>query len=217
MAWAGDLTCLICGRKRLTADEFSKSQLSKAEVVVGGADGATRAAKCRRCVADAAAAERATSRATHDAPTGTRGVAERELSLGGAGGEGGAGGDDLECAACGRSQPPSRFTKTQARKALDARSGKGAGGRCRSCVEKAESDEIKALEARREAELQATRAAVIAADSAGASPLMRLQAAAAETAAEAERVTGLKPERGAGKRGRGARRGRGSWRGRRGR
>lgn len=118
-------------------------------------------------------------------------------------------GESLLCSVCEQKQPPTCFTNTQARKPDSAR-------KCRNCSAKLESAEAANSKAIREAKMADAQTAAAAAakmPKGAAGAAARLKAASAECAAEAEKVTGLKPLVGAGKRGRGGR-GRGSWRGR---
>uniref|UniRef100_A0A6U1C738 Stc1 domain-containing protein n=1 Tax=Rhizochromulina marina TaxID=1034831 RepID=A0A6U1C738_9STRA len=178
-SWAGDFECSRCRRKRLIAAEFSRAQLDKARKAQGGVIPLT----CKRCVEADQASERAAAAAqTHAMPA--------------------AGEDELhECAACKERLPALRFNKNQLRK-------KGPGKqRCQACVEAAEASASSAAGDAKREKLAGLRQDAKRAEAVG-SAVDKAVAAAAECAAEAELVTGLKPM--VLGRGRGRRRGRGS-------
>lgn len=82
--WAGSFSCATCARARLPASEFSRKTLETK--LLKGEPG-----RCKKCVENAADAERSASRADDAA-------------------------GPLECSACGVSKPASAFSRTQARK-----------------------------------------------------------------------------------------------------
>ena len=122
-------------------------------------------------------------------------------------------GETLQCKGCQKGLSESHFNKNQW--------SKGPGkARCRACVEKSLEEEKKARETSTAANLQAAKDKVAAAKASGNS--MAILKAESELAAlEAEKATGLKPQkmnRGGGGRGGGrGRAGRGRGRGRGGR
>ncbi|CAM9497634.1 unnamed protein product [Ectocarpus sp. 4 AP-2014] len=190
-SWAGTLACSECRRKRLTAESFSANQLRKLREGKLDED----KVKCKECVAKAATEER--ERASQNSKASSN--------------DGEGKGEPLSCSVCKqKSLPRSSFTNTQARKP-------DASRKCRDCSAAAEAAEAEALRAAREAKMtdaQAASASASALPKGAAGAAARLKAASAECAREAEKVTGLKPLVGAGKRGgRGPGRGR-TWRGR---
>ncbi|CAM9396963.1 unnamed protein product, partial [Scytosiphon promiscuus] len=188
-SWAGTLACSRCRKKRLTAESFSANQLRQLRERKISED----KLRCKECVAKAAAEER--ERASN--------------SSGGIAGKG----QPLSCSLCKRQDlPATSFTNTQARKPDGSR-------KCRDCSAAADAAEAETLKAAREAkmsEAQTASASAAKLPKGAAGAAARLKAASAECAREAEKVTGLKPLVGAGKRG-GRGRGRGgTWRGRAG-
>lgn len=102
----------------------------------------------------------------------------------------------MTCSACEKSLPQSRFSGKQRRKDKP---------RCADCVTKAEEKEALEIAKVKDKKLEDARE-VVQHLPAGASAAERLKALAAETAAEAESVTGLKPVKClGGRRGRGGR------------
>jgi len=193
--WAGTLECSECHRKRLMAQEFSKTALDKYRK--NNHQGALR---CKQCVAAAEQKERqsaatrkttATLSSSGDHPNTTTTTNETHV-----------------CAACQIDKPFEDYNKNQWNK------GKGAG-RCRACVEQAIEDEKMANErAKAEKIAQAQRQVEQAQKSGNAAAILKAESVL--SALQAEQVTGLKPVRmnrgGGGARGG---RGRGNGRGRR--
>jgi len=193
--WAGDLECSgPCRRKRLMAEEFSKTALTKYRKQGGPL-------RCKQCVAAAEQLEREQAAArkavdiieTTDPLAGSSGSAE----------------SSRVCAACQIDKPVADFNKNQW--------NKGAGvGRCRACVEQSVADEKASNERAQAEKLAAAQAEVEKAKKSGNATAI-LKAESVLSALQAEKVTGLKPvrmNRGGGGRGRG-RGGRGRGGGRR--
>lgn len=109
------------------------------------------------------------------------------------------------CSICKLHHGRSNFSNNQLR--LDENTRK-----CRNCIANAQAAETAAVEAKRAKKIRELSDAASGNGISNVGAVLR--AAAAECAAEAELVTGLKPLRGAGRRGRGRGRGRGSWRAR---
>jgi len=188
---AGDFMCLICRRKRLPAGAFSKSQVKKALKSHKG--GGELGASCLKC------------QETDDAVAST-GEKLKSVSIG-SGGDGkskpaaktaamSADADGPEptthCWACRKDKPKSQFSRKMLTKPP-------AKHRCLKCVEKSQASEEAKLAARREAQAAGVPKSGKAA---------KFQEFMAETAREAEVVTGISVKRGGG-RGRGRGRGRG--------
>eukprot|EP00752_Nemacystus_decipiens_P001941 g1870.t1 len=192
-SWAGTLSCSECRRKRLTAESFSGKQLAKLREGKIAED----RLKCKECTLKAATEER--ERAA-------------SKSKGGGGSSAEGKGEPLSCSVCKQKLPGGSFTNTQARKP-------DASRKCRDCsaaAEAAEAETLRVARATKMSEAQAASAAAANLPKGAAGAAARLKAASAECAREAEKVTGLKPLVGAGKRG-GRGRGRGgTWRGRSG-
>ena len=186
---AGDFVCAgPCGRKRLPASAFSKTQARKAIAGVRAEKNGEKRALCKECVARS---ERETAAAAAAAVSTE---------------DGGEAASMLHCSACSRDLPASSFSKSQKTKI-----SRDKPGRCLVCVEKAEEQELQQSADKRAAATKALAARV--SKSGGNSVASRLALACAETAAEAETVTGLKAKTNRGRR----RRGGGSWRAGRGR
>jgi Stc1 domain len=183
--YAGDFECSLCRRKRLTAASFSKSMAAKYR-----AD-PSALIKCIDCVASQKeqecriAAEKAASLCTSSA-TGDQVVAFPDQA------------ESRECCACQRALPATSFSAKQRRKAVEE-------SRCTECVAAREAEDMRAGSIRK---LQALQTAQEHAQDGNSGPnCEKLHVLTAESAAEAEYVTGLKPIRIG--RGRG-----GSWRAR---
>ena len=195
--WAGNFSCSECRQKRLTAAAFSRKMVER----MRRGDVAEDKMRCKDCVAKGEEAERAAAK--QKSGSGSSGGASSAA----------ASSESLVCCACKTSRPASEYSNTQRRKG-------DRKGRCLGCVaerEEADRADAEAASAKRLADAQAAAKAPGAGGALG-----RLQAAAAECAAEAELVTGLKPLKGAGHRGgrkggRGRGRGGGAGRGGRGR
>ncbi len=204
---AGDFACSVCRRKRLPAGAFSKTQAALA--LRQSRQTGALVARCKQCVAQSAAAEQARAKAkrsaanaggTAAAPTttitastdnSTRNAAPADVAL-------------LTCAACSKALPPSSFSGSQRNKIMRSKPG-----RCLSCVAAAEAAEAQASVDKKAAERAALEKQAKMRGAAGVAG--RLALAAAETAAEAEIVTGIKAK-GNRRRARGG--GGGRWRGR---
>ena len=141
------------------------------------------ALKCKQCVDKAAQAERDASaaKAAKAAPASTGASASA-----GDGDGAGAGAASHVCSACEKALPASAFNKTQLSK------GEGKQ-RCRECVTSAEQAEASGAAARQAEALRDAKTAAKRADAVG-STAEKLKANAALAAAEAELVTGLKPQ-----------------------
>ena len=201
--WSGNFDCSgPCKRKRLCGEEFSKKALEK-----NRRDG--KALKCKQCVAAAEAAER---KAAQDR-------AEAKAKAAGAGGASpgsgaGAAKNDIPCAACSKSLPPSSYNRNQ----LSKPPGKA---RCRSCVEEAVAKEAEGVASSKKERLEKAQKDLEDAKRRGDTKAI-IAAESVVAALEAEVVTGLKPVvlgRGSGRGGRWSSgrggRGRGRGRGRR--
>ncbi len=189
---AGDFSCSgPCRRKRLPASAFSKTQARKAIAGVRTSAHGEKRALCKQCVEEAS---------VQTASSATLSVARDQ------GGPDDAGTDQLHCAACDRDLPAASFSKSQ-----KTRITRDKPGRCLACVEAAEEAELQHSADKRAAEASALAATIKKSGSRGGSGVAaRLALACAETAAEAETITGLTAKKS--NRGR-RRRGGGSWRG----
>lgn len=200
--WAGDFSCSECGRKRLTAAEFSKRSVQKRRA------NPEAAIKCKTCVAKGIAAEQEAASSKPATTTSTSG------SGGGGGGNSALAATEYVCSACGKSLPAVEYSGSQ----LHVKKLAANKQRCRGCVADANAREAEEAQANRQAGLTAAREATRAlpkSSSAGET----LAALSRESAAEAQLVTGLSPiQLGSGRgrsRGRGRGRGAGgSWRAR---
>ena len=186
--WAGNFDCSECGRKRLTAQDFSKAQAEKFR------KDEKFKMTCKNCVSAKQEKERADA-AARVADAGPKGTL--------------AAGDDAEhvCSSCNVPRPASAYTRNQILKGPTKQ-------RCSECVAKAEAAATAASGAGGEAhqeKLKEARAAAAKAEASG-SAAEKLKASSQVAALEAELVTGLKPIKLGSTRGRG--RGGGSWRGR---
>ena len=208
-SWAGTFECCgPCGRKRLIAADFSKKQVEKRQ------KDASAPMKCKQCVEQAAADERAQAAArqkeraatdakSSDHPKAAGDAAAIDISDGSSGAQP----PQLhKCATCERELASDAFNRTQL--------SKGAGKqRCRECVEKSEQTSAQASTERHDAAIEEARKALQQAEISGTAA-QTLAASSRLAALEAQKVTGLKPVvLGKGGRGRGG----GSWRGRSGR
>jgi len=194
--WAGNLECTgPCRRKRLTADEFSKTALEKHRRAGGGGP-----IKCKQCVAAAERQEREAAAAKRQQQaTATSSTATTKNNDNGdtSGPE-----ETRVCAgACRTEQSRTAYNNNQWNK------GPGAS-RCRACVEQALVDERATQETAKSAKLQAAQQEVERAQKSGNAAAI-LKAESVLSALQAETVTGLKPVRMNRGRGRGGGRGRG--------
>ena len=187
--WAGNFDCFECGRKRLTAQDFSKAQAEKRR------KDENAKISCKNCVSAKQEKERA------DAAARVADAGPKETL---------AAGDDADaehvCSSCNVPRPASAYSRTQIMKGPTKQ-------RCSECVAKAEAAATAANGAGGEAhqaKLKEARAAAAKAEASG-SAAEKLKASSQVAALEAELVTGLKPIKLGSTRGRG--RG-GSWRGR---
>ena len=220
---AGDFSCTgKCRRKRLPASAFSKTQVRKAiaGIRAPGADGAKRAL-CLQCSNNSNARTINTKTANEmDEEVGAVGIASivhaEQAPNGGENDANDAPQLLLHCAACDADLPDSAFSKSQ-----KTRISRKKPGRCLVCVEAAEEVELQRAAEKRATEAIGLAARMLKADGKGAVGVAnRLALACAETAAEAEVITGLTAKRCTGRRRRvgkigGSRggRGRGRWRG----
>jgi hypothetical protein len=143
--------------------------------------------KCRQCVQDAEAKERAEASARRKAAEPSAATAPPASPQEG----------DRECAGCGSRLGADAFNRNQW--------SKGPGkSRCRACVDRAAAEQADLLKESRLRALDDAREAARAARESGGSAAAVLRAESALAALEAERVTGLRPQR-LGGRGRGGR------------
>lgn len=205
-SWAGSFECAgPCGRKRLVAAEFSKSQLQRRQ------KDDTVKIKCKQCVEAAATAERQEAAArqaerTAAAPSSVPpaaaaiDVSDSEASVLPAPPQ------TQTCSACNKALPADAFNRTQL--------VKGAGKqRCRECVDKAEQASAAESTVKKDAAIEEARKALQQAEVSG-DAAQKLVAASRLSALEGEKVTGLKPVvLGKGGRGRGGWRARGGGKG----
>ena len=177
---AGDFVCAgPCGRKRLPASASARRRPAAIAGVRAEKNGEKRAL-CKECVARS---ERETAAAAAAA------VSTEDVSTGEAA-------SMLHCSACSRDLPASSFSKSQKTKI-----SRDKPGRCLVCVEKAEEQELQQSAEKRAAATKALASKV--SKGGGSSVASRLALACAETAAEAETITGLKPKLASGRRRRG--------------
>jgi len=194
--WAGNFDCGVCHRKRLMADEFSKSNLDKHRKT-------GQAINCKQCTAKQEqekrmeARNKSTDNKNNDDDDGNH--------------------EERTCAgSCHHLLPKDSYNRNQWSK-LEGKS------RCRLCVEKSIIEDEKQERNKKEGKIDVARKKVEDLKLSKSATAREIVAAESELAAfEAESVTGLKPIRmggrgrgGGGKRsyGRGGRGGRGSERG----
>ena len=177
--WVGSFDCDTCRQKRLTADQFSKRALERHR-------NEGIALKCKRCVTASEGIERTqAAMARKEQNKDSEGADETRLCAG----------------KCGKTIPKSAFNRSQWSK------GEGKS-RCSKCVEAAVQEESELLAKSKQDKMAAALRKVEEARKGGNA--QSIFAAESELAAlEAEKVTGLKPVRMAGRGGRGRGRGRG--------
>lgn len=201
---AGDFMCIgPCRRKRLPASAFSKTQAKRA--IEGVRTTGQKKAKCLNCVAEE---EKATAEAAKSKPNSRREISQvggtdnmskqkKESALSdirvktdtnrGAGHSATLAARDkvenssLHCSTCNCDLPASSFSNSQKTKI-----SRGRQGRCIPCVEKSEEAELQKIADKRDA---ARKLLLEKAKAGGVAD--RLALACAETAAEAETITGL--------------------------
>lgn len=187
--WAGNFDCVVCRRKRLMADEFSKSSLDKHRKT-------GQALRCKRCTAKEEQQKRALAKAKGS----------------GSGGTDDNGDDKNEKKTCAGSCQKLLSKDSYNRNQWSKPEGKS---RCRECVERSIREEAAQQTSAKGGKLEKARKKVEDLKSSKAATAQQILAAESELAAvEAEKVTGLAPVR-LGGRGRGTRsygrgRGRGS-------
>jgi hypothetical protein len=169
--WAGDFDCSVCRRKRLIGAEFSKAQLTKYR------SDPTFKLKCKKCVDEMAEKEKQQANATKpvdekSSPDPVGADTNNNAAL-------------VECSACLKMLEESAFNKNQRKK------GPGKQ-RCLKCVEVSEAAKEASAAGNQEEKLAQLREKTKEAEKTG-DKLLIAKAAAAECAAEAELVTGLKP------------------------
>ena len=202
--WAGNFDCTVCRRKRLMAEEFSKSSLDKYRKT-------GQALRCKECTAQQEKEKRALAREkTGDRTSSAVGTTNAD-----------AGNDDEKriCAGpCHRNLSKDSYNRNQWSKP----EGKS---RCRECVEKSIQEESMQQKNNQDDKIEKARKKIQDLKLSKTATAQEIVAAESELAAiEAEKVTGLKPIK-LGGRGRGNRRygggrasgGRGSTRSRSGR
>jgi hypothetical protein len=177
--WAGQFDCSVCRRKRLTAEEFSKTALEKYR------SAAAAPLKCKRCVGQALQGEQ--EAAAHRRDTAGDDVAQTSIL------------EERVCASCSSNLGANEYNRNQW--------SKGVGkSRCRACVEKAIADDELMVKESKQKVLDNARKALANARATGNAPAI-VQAESVLSALEAEQVTGLKPVkmggRGRGRAGRG--------------
>eukprot|EP00536_Pseudo-nitzschia_multiseries_P010009 jgi/Psemu1/306964/fgenesh1_kg.293_\ len=194
--WAGNFDCGVCRRKRLMADEFSKSAIEKHRKT-------GQALRCKQCTAKQEEEKRVGAKAKSGNTVENDGDGKDEKRT---------------CAgSCQKILSKDSFNRNQWSKP----EGKS---RCRECVERSIQEEAAQQKNAKGEKLEKARRKVQDLKSSKTATAMEIVAAESELAAiEAEKVTGLAPVklggRGRGTRsyGRGRGRGRGSARGNLGR
>ena len=154
--WAGNFDCTgECGRKRLVANEFSKSALERYRRSGCGT------LRCKQCVAKAQQVEQEAARQKQQSDAETASTSEFRV-----------------CVACKASLKKLEFNKNQWNK------GEGMS-RCRACVEKAVANEAKAAENAKAAKLQAAKEALETAQKSGsATAILKAESVVAALEAE---------------------------------
>lgn len=185
---AGDFACTMCGKKRLTAMSFSKSQVKK--MLAQHKAGGELSGRCLDCQ----------KAETEPEPEPSPAAPAREGSA--------AAAESLRCTECKANKPPTEYSRKMLTRPKEKR-------RCKACVEKSQAVEQAkkaAKDAANPARSQGVGGPSVFGTGAarGMSKENAFKAAMEETAAEAQAVTGISV-----KRGRGGGRGRG--RGRSGR
>ena len=180
--WAGDLSCSVCRRKRLTAAEFSKKAMEKHR------NDPNAPMKCKTCVEAAAQQERDVA-AAKTAAAGGAAVPATEGPP-----------ESHECSSCKSALPATAFSRSNL--------SKGPGKqRCLGCVKESEQANLTAGDAALKEKLAAAKAAAAQAEACGTAA-EKLAAHSKVAAIEGQMVTGLKPVvLGRGGRGRGGRHG----------
>ncbi|VEU41037.1 unnamed protein product [Pseudo-nitzschia multistriata] len=179
--WAGNFDCGVCRRKRLMADEFSKSAIEKHRKT-------GQPLRCKQCTAKQEQDKRAEAKARGASDNGAKNDDKN---------------GDLEekrkCAGkCQQILSKDCYNRNQWSKA----EGKS---RCRECVERSIQEEAAQQKTSKDEKLQRARKKVEDLKASKKATAMEIVAAESEVAAiEAEKVTGLAPVR-LGGRGRGTR------------
>ena len=171
---AGDFACAACGKKRLTAMSFSKSQVKK--MLAQHKAGGELSGRCLEC--QPAEPEPEPSPATPP-PEGSAAAAE-----------------SLRCTGCKADKPPAEFSRKMLTRPKEKR-------RCKDCVEgvqAAEQAKKAAKDAANPPRSQGVGGASVFGTGAarGMSKENAFRAAMEETAAEAQAVTGISVKRGRG-------------------
>ena len=172
--WAGNFDCSECGRKRLTAQDFSKAQAEKFRK--------DESAKitCKNCVSAKQEKERADAAARQ--PAAADGDADAEHV----------------CSSCNAPKPASAYTRNQLMKGAT----KQRCSECVAKAEAAATAASGAGGEAHQEKLKEARAAAAKAEASG-SAAEKLKASSQVAALEAELVTGLKPIKLGSTRGRG--------------
>lgn len=178
--WAGNFDCTVCRRKRLMADEFSKTALEKYRKT-------GQPLRCKQCTTEQEQKERQQKQSAKETTTPNDNDETRK------------------CAGlCNQTLPISSFNRNQW--------SKGDGkSRCRDCVEQSIQEELKQQEKQKDDKIEEARKKVeqLKLNKSTTTQRQIVQAESELSALEAEKVTGLKPIKLSGGRGRGGR-GRGS-------
>jgi hypothetical protein len=185
---AGDFACEACGKKRLTAMSFSKSQVKK--MLAQHKAGGELLGRCLECQAAEPEPE------PEPSPAGP----PREGSA--------AAAESLRCTECKADKPPTEYSRKMLTRPKEKR-------RCKACVDKTQAAE-QAKKAAKDAANPPKSSGVggasvfgTGAARGGDAKANAFRAAMEETAAEAQAVTGISVKRGRGGGGRGRGRGRG--------
>ena len=187
--WAGNFDCSVCRRKRLMAEEFSKSSLEKHRKT-------GQAMRCKQCTAKQEQEKRAAKANTSSTNNNEDANDANETRM---------------CAGpCQKVLKKDAYNRNQWSKPV----GKS---RCRECVEKAIQEESNQQKNSKDDKIESLRKKIADLRLSKTSTPQQIVAAESELAAiEAEKVTGLKPIKLGGRGGR-ARRNFGAGRGRGGR
>ena len=190
--WAGNFDCSVCRRKRLMAEEFSKSSLEKHRKT-------GQAMRCKQCTAKQEQQKRAAKANTSSTNNNEDANDANDAN------------ETRMCAGpCQKVLKKDAYNRNQWSKPV----GKS---RCRECVEKAIQEESNQQKNSKDDKIESLRKKIADLRLSKTSTPQQIVAAESELAAiEAEKVTGLKPIKLGGRGGR-ARRNYGAGRGRGGR
>ena len=175
--WHGSFDCVKCGRKRLPAVDFSANAVSKHR------KDATKPMRCKQCTASAEETERALASTMAKLRVKESGTDTPDTTA------------THACSECKQSKTPTEFSNKQLIQ-------KGPGKqRCRLCSDAGEANAAAVSKTSTELKLKQARDA--SAEAERTNDPCKVAVFAKEAALEAELVTGLKPRRMGGGRGRG--------------